>query len=128
MDPGADRVLGRRCSAAGAHRPGDRPLSQWLQAALVKAGYDAVLQETRHVKATLSAMIVKTDRRDAHGIAQLLRVGMVPAGALTRCGQGELPEPTSPLISRRSGLYGSPSTPKPLSEQGGMTGMARGPS
>ena len=27
------------------------PLSQWLQAALVKAGYDAVLLETRHVKA-----------------------------------------------------------------------------
>ena len=43
------------------------PLSQWLQAALVKAGYDAVLLETRHVKAALSAMIVKTDRKDARG-------------------------------------------------------------
>jgi len=51
------------------------PLSQWLQAALVKAGYDAVLLETRHVKAALSAMIVKTDRKDARGIAQLLRMG-----------------------------------------------------
>src|SRR3712207_3399970 len=27
------------------------PLSQWLQAALVKAGFEAVLLETRHVKA-----------------------------------------------------------------------------
>src|SRR5215204_7567581 len=51
------------------------PLSQWLQAALRKAGFDVVLLETRHVKAALSAMIVKTDRRDACGIAQLLRMG-----------------------------------------------------
>jgi transposase len=51
------------------------PLSQWLHAALVKAGFEAVLLETRHVKAALSAMIVKTDRRDARGIAQLLRMG-----------------------------------------------------
>ncbi len=51
------------------------PLSQWLHAALVKAGFETVLLETRHVKAALSAMIVKTDRRDARGIAQLLRMG-----------------------------------------------------
>jgi transposase len=51
------------------------PLSQWLHAALVRAGFQAVLLETRHVKAALSAMIVKTDRRDARGIAQLLRMG-----------------------------------------------------
>lgn len=51
------------------------PLSQWLHAALGGAGYEAVLLETRHVKAALSAMIVKTDRRDARGIAQLLRMG-----------------------------------------------------
>lgn len=34
-----------------------------------------VLLETRHVKAALSAMTVKTDRKDARGIAQLLRMG-----------------------------------------------------
>ena len=51
------------------------PLSQWLHAALVKAGFEVALLETRHVKAALSAMIVKTDRRDARGIAQLLRMG-----------------------------------------------------
>jgi transposase len=51
------------------------PLSQWLHAALIQAGFAAVLLETRHVKAALSAMIVKTDRRDARGIAQLLRMG-----------------------------------------------------
>lgn len=51
------------------------PLSQWLYAGLIGAGFDAVLLETRHVKAALSAMTVKTDRRDARGIAQLLRMG-----------------------------------------------------
>jgi transposase len=34
-----------------------------------------VLLETRHVKAALSAIVVKTDRKDARGIAQLLRMG-----------------------------------------------------
>src|SRR3954470_15164115 len=51
------------------------PLSQWLHAGLSEAGYEAVLLETRQVKAALSAMIVKTDRKDARGIAQLLRMG-----------------------------------------------------
>jgi len=51
------------------------PLSQWLYAALTQAGFEVVLLETRHVKAALSAMTVKTDRRDVRGIAQLLRMG-----------------------------------------------------
>jgi transposase len=51
------------------------PLSQWLHSGLAAAGFAAVLLETRHVKAALSAMIVKTDRKDARGIAQLLRMG-----------------------------------------------------
>lgn len=51
------------------------PLSQWLYAGLTAAGFETVLLETRHVKAALSAMTVKTDRRDARGIAQLLRMG-----------------------------------------------------
>lgn len=41
------------------------PLSQWLHAGRVSAGHDIVLLETRHVKAALSAMTVKTDRKDA---------------------------------------------------------------
>src|ERR1700691_4210320 len=51
------------------------PLAQWLHAGLKRAGFEAVLLETRHVKAALSAMTVKTDRKDARGIAQLIRMG-----------------------------------------------------
>ena len=58
------------------------PLSQWLHAGLTQAGLEVVLLETRQVKAALSAMVVKTDRKDARGIAQLLRMGWYPAGAL----------------------------------------------
>jgi transposase len=51
------------------------PLSQWLHAGLKRAGFEIVLLETRHVKAALSAMTVKTDRKDARGLAQLIRMG-----------------------------------------------------
>ena len=37
--------------------------------------FDTVLLVTRHVKAALSAMMVKTDRKDARGLAQLIRMG-----------------------------------------------------
>src|SRR6516164_6716990 len=47
------------------------PLSQWLHAGLTAAGLSAILIETRHVKAALKAMTVKTDRNDARGMAQL---------------------------------------------------------
>ncbi len=51
------------------------PLSQWLHAGLAAAGLPAILIETRHVKAALKAMTVKTDRNDARGMAQLMRMG-----------------------------------------------------
>jgi transposase len=38
-------------------------------------GFRAVLMETRHVRAALSARIAKTDRKDARGRADLLRMG-----------------------------------------------------
>jgi transposase len=56
------------------------PLSQWLFAALEAAGLPAVLLETRHVRTAfktmpVKTMPVKTGRKDARGIAQLMRLG-----------------------------------------------------
>jgi len=51
------------------------PLSQWLYQHLTEAGFPTVLMETRQVKGALKAMPIKTDRRDAEGIARLLQMG-----------------------------------------------------
>jgi transposase len=51
------------------------PLSQWLYAALKPAGFAVELLETRHVRDAFKAMPVKSDRNDARGIAQLMRLG-----------------------------------------------------
>ena len=51
------------------------PLSQWLYAGLQAAGFAVELLETRHVRDAFKAMPVKTDRKDARGIAQLMRLG-----------------------------------------------------
>ena len=51
------------------------PLSQWLNAAMRQAGLSVELLETRHVRDAFKTMPVKTDRKDARGIAQLMRLG-----------------------------------------------------
>jgi transposase len=51
------------------------PLSQWLYMAMKQAGLAAELLETRHVRDAFKAMPVKSDRNDARGIAQLMRLG-----------------------------------------------------
>jgi transposase len=52
------------------------PLSQWLFSGMVEAGLPAICIETRHAKAFLKAQINKTDRNDARGIAQMMRVNL----------------------------------------------------
>src|SRR5712672_1111626 len=51
------------------------PLSQWLYAGMREAKLAVELLETRHVRNAFKAMPVKTDRKDARGIAQLMRLG-----------------------------------------------------
>ena len=63
----ADRARGRAVVAVATCR-------------LRRAGFEVALLETRHVKAALSAMTVKTDRQDARGLAQLIPNGLVPSG------------------------------------------------
>jgi transposase len=50
------------------------PLSQWLFSALAEAELPVIWVETR--QAVLKAQINKTDRNDARGIAQMMRVGL----------------------------------------------------
>ena len=52
------------------------PLSQWLCSAVAGAELPVVCVETRHMRAVLKAQINKTDRNDARGIAQMMRVGL----------------------------------------------------
>jgi transposase len=52
------------------------PLSQWLYGALAEAGLPATCVETQHMRAVLKAQINKTDRNDARGMAQMMRVGL----------------------------------------------------
>ncbi len=57
------------------------PLSQWLHAGMSSAGLAVELLETRHVRAAFRTMPVKTDKKDARGIAQLMRLS-----SSERCG------------------------------------------
>src|SRR6201997_4868409 len=53
------------------------PLSQWLVNALTAVELPVICVKTRHMKALLTAQqINKTDRNDARGIAQMMRVGL----------------------------------------------------
>jgi transposase len=52
------------------------PLSQWLYDGLRTHGWPVLCVDPRHMKASLSAMRNKTDKNDARGIAQMMRVGL----------------------------------------------------
>jgi transposase len=63
--------------SSGAFRIGLEagPLSQWLVNGMAEAGLPVVCVETRHMKALVQAQkINKSDRNDARGIAQMMRV------------------------------------------------------
>lgn len=50
-------------------------LGGWLRAELSARGYEVVVIEACHIHVALSTMRNKTDRNDARGIAQLMRLG-----------------------------------------------------
>lgn len=53
------------------------PLSQWLVNGMAQAGLPVICVETRHMKSLLQAQqINKSDRHDARGIAQMMRVNL----------------------------------------------------
>ena len=61
------------------------PLSQWLYSALAEAELPVVCVETRHMQAVLKAQINKTDRNDARGMAQMMRVMLYEAAQKRTC-------------------------------------------
>jgi transposase len=74
------------------------PLSQWLFAAMRDAGLAVELLETRHVRKAFEAMPVKSDRNDARGIAQLMRLGWFRP---VHCKSMGAQETRSPLTARK---------------------------
>src|SRR6478609_286229 len=80
------------------------PLSQWLFSALAEAELPVVCVETRHMQAVLKAQINKTDRNDARGIAQMIRVGALPSGACEDATQSETADAADP--SQASAVQG----------------------
>ena len=74
------------------------PLSQWLFAAMKQAGLAVELLETRHVRDAFKAMPVKSDRNDARGIAQLMRLGWFRP---VHCKSMEAQETRSLLTARK---------------------------
>lgn len=75
-----DDLVGLLTSISGGYgrigiEPG--PLSQWLVNGLAEAGLPGLCVETRHMNSLLKAQQVdKSDRHDARGIAQMMRVGL----------------------------------------------------
>jgi transposase len=81
------------------------PLSQWLYAAMRDAGLAVELLETRHVHNAFKIMPVKTDRKDARGIAELMRLGWFRP---VHCKSMEAQETRAMLTARKlvqKGLY-----------------------
>src|ERR1700732_4046822 len=82
------------------------PLSQWLMSGLAEAGLPMVCVETRHMKALLKAQqINKSDRNDARGIAQVMRVGLFkPVHVKTLAAQEQRMRLTSRKLLQRKVL------------------------
>jgi transposase len=81
MPPSISRVRRPISGASNNHFPlriglEAGPLSQWLYGALAETGLPVICVETRHMRAVLKAQINKTDRNDARGMAQMMRVGL----------------------------------------------------
>lgn len=93
------------------------PLSQWLYAGMREKGLAVELLETRHVRTAFKTMPVKTDRKDARGIAQLMRTGWFRP---VHCKSIPAQEMRALLTTRRLVLS------KRLDIENGLRGILRG--
>jgi hypothetical protein len=87
------RALHRRAPAAARVGLETGPLSTWLWHALREAQVPVVCLDARHAQAALSMRINKTDKNDAAGLAQLVRMGWYRQAAGDACRWGVAGEP-----------------------------------
>lgn len=84
------------------------PLAVWHWHALRKRGVPVVCLHARHAKAALSLQANKTDRNDAHGLAQIVRTGWCRPVAMKSLASHELRtllHARRQLIGMRTTLY-----------------------
>jgi transposase len=101
------RALRRRAPSVTKVGLETGPLSTWLWHGLRDAGVPAVCLDARHAQAALSMRINKTDRNDAAGLAQLVRMGWyreVKVKRLTAHADGALLASRALLVQQRCEL------------------------
>ena len=83
-------------------------LAIWLWHGLRALGVPVDCLHARHVAATLSLQVNKTDANDAHGIAQVVRAGWYRVVAVKSLQSGRVRavlSARSQLVAMRTGLY-----------------------
>lgn len=101
------RVLHRRAANAGKVGLETGPTSTWLWHELRGAGVPVICIDARHAQAALSMRLNKTDRNDAAGLAQLVRMGWyreVQVKQLAAHGDGALLASRALLVRQRCEL------------------------
>lgn len=101
------RMLGRRAPHAQKVGLETGPTSTWLWHELRASGVKAICIDARHAEAALSMRLNKTDRNDAAGLAQLMRMGWyreVQVKQLTAHGDGALLGSRALLVRQRCEL------------------------
>jgi len=101
------RMLHRRAPSAEKVGLETGPTSTWLWHELRAAGVAAICIDARHAQAALSMRLNKTDRNDAAGLAQLMRMGWyreVQVKQLAAHGDGALLASRALLVRQRCEL------------------------
>jgi transposase len=101
-------VLKRRAPAATRVGMETGPLAVWHWHALKKLGVPLVCLHARQAKAALSLQANKTDRNDAHGLAQIIRTGWYRAVEMKSLSSHELRamlQARQRLVGMRTTLY-----------------------